>query len=735
MPSARSLLGTAAIVIAPLLLVISIWWPLWQYYHVPAPDVAAKAVASMRTLPSDERLVEVDRQAQGIRLQLSDAEVLRQAGNVVAGRLELPDGEVRTLRWPFDIRDYDGGTPGGALNMASLVVPDALMRAHELSGDDAPLNHARNALLAFIAFEADLRGDAGFVRNDHAIAARVGVMVRFWRLYRHRADADPAVLRAILAHAQRCAAFLAKPTFYTAATNHGVMQNIALLQAAVAFPDLEGTRERTLIARHRLAQQMAYFMNDEGVVLEHSPGYHRFGVRLVDMIEQLLAWTGQPPIPGLAEKQARARLFLARLKRPDGSLPRLGDTNAEPEPADAVNDRHDPVHPARDPARTLADGTHVYEVAGYALTRRALPGAASGPAGVSHSMLAWSRFPKHGHEVAAEGSFLLWAAGTDWIGNTGYWPYGTPGRADSEGWRGSNAPHRRADSMRTPSQGALLGVASDAQSHLLDYARTLEGDGPTLRRQVLQVDAMNWVVVDSVSRTIGQPIDRLWTLPPHVRTTGSGNAVLALDPSTGWSLQVTTLGDPPPEVRSLSGSLQPFGGWMVVASKPERTRTLEVVQPAGARWVATVFSLLPPGSPPLAPPVARFHDDGQWSVTLDPGGTSSLQGRRVDNTVLLGAPGSAPRRLPVEAAAAATGARAALAQALDTALKEYPRFQPLVYYRLRLSAVLLALALAAWAVSAGLVRRGRCRLPAVAGVSCALWTALAGWIHLAYLVK
>ena len=76
----------------------------------------------------------------------------------------------------------------------------------------------------------------GLLWNDHATAARIRVLGEFWRLDiggvpTHR----PEVGRAVLEQAARYGALLAKRGRFTFASNHGMMQNLALLQLERAF--------------------------------------------------------------------------------------------------------------------------------------------------------------------------------------------------------------------------------------------------------------------------------------------------------------------------------------------------------------------------------------------------------------------------------------------------------------------------------------------------------------------
>ena len=722
--------------VAPLLVLVSIWLPVWQHYRVPDLTVNTVLIDTLRVRPTDARLLNLDRQAQGLRVSLPDSDVMHQADAISQGRIALTTGEIRRTTLPFDARDYDGGTPGGALNMASLIVVDTLLRAHELTGNEAYFAHARQTILGFIEFERTLSTDIGNVRNDHAIAARVGVLIRFWRVYRTRADFDETVARAVVQHVARCAVYLGMDSHFTAGTNHGVMQNIALLQAATAFPTLPDVSAWRDTARSRLRQQMAFFTNAEGVVLEHGPGYHEFGTALMGMVLELLDWNGLPGIDDMAQKHALGAAFLDRLQRPDGSIPRVGDTDGEIVPIGVASRQHPIPEVVADPSLPLRDSTYVYPSAGYAITRRSLALPTETGLGVSHAMVYWSHFPGHGHEVAAEGSFLLWAAGTDWVGNTGYWPYGLAGRTAATGWRGSNAPHVLGESATSVRKTALLTYAADARRHLLDLARSID-HGPRLRRQVVQIDERTWLVLDSHSAPLTETVDRLWTLAPHlaVEDIGPGNGMVAKDPATGWRLRIDFLGDPPLAVRRMRGSLEPFGGWVMNGPQPMPSQSYEIRQEPGSRWTAAVFSLVPPGVEPGSPnTVIHYNAEDDWSVSVKAGGLRSIDVQRRRDRLLVAEGGATTRYIGLETPSINSMAeRATIQEALAGTLREFHRFQPHVFYRLRLSyavGVAALTILGAWVWT----RRFAGRLPLlVSTLGLIFWPAAAAWIHLVYL--
>jgi Heparinase II/III N-terminus len=126
----------------------------------------------------------------------------------------------------------------------------------------------------------------------------------------------------------RSEALLAKPGLFTVATNHGIMQNLALWHASMAFPALPHTQEYQRLASARMNDQMKFYLGEEGVILEHSAGYQPFGLERLAWAFRYLDLMHQPVPQEWIDKYERAQKFYGTLRRPDGSLPMLGDTDA-----------------------------------------------------------------------------------------------------------------------------------------------------------------------------------------------------------------------------------------------------------------------------------------------------------------------------------------------------------------------------------------------------------------------
>lgn len=214
------------------------------------------------------------------------------------------------------------------LMFASLAAADLLLDAYRITGRDQFFQLARDVVVAFAEFESVRWVDYGYMWNDHAIAARVPVLVKFWAVYRSRLDFEPRIGRIVLNLVVRSARLLAKPSFYAWSTDHGVMADLAILQIAVAFPDLQEIAELKVIAVARFREHLGYYVNREGVTLLHSAGYHSRGLYFFGMALRLFTLNEIAIPEEWWTRYVKAIEFYSELRRPDGTLPMFGDTHS-----------------------------------------------------------------------------------------------------------------------------------------------------------------------------------------------------------------------------------------------------------------------------------------------------------------------------------------------------------------------------------------------------------------------
>jgi len=700
-------LPTAVLRAAGVVLVFAvIWVPWFAYNHVPEAKLAPDMIEEARRVPDDTLLSELSNyDLYSLPPWADDRQLIDAAEKLLLGQIELPGFQAGTFALPLNAAAMASGPTMWQLFVHSLGLPRVLLDAYKVDGRAEFLRAAADYVVAYDAYENSgwrlggyLWDDTWrrFVRNDHAVSARVPVLAEFWRLYRRSPDYRPEVAKAVFRMAARCSHLLTDPSHFTFATNHGVMQNLAACHLSLSFPTLPGVDGHCQLAFKRLDEQLSFFINDEGFILEHSPGYQGFGLRLIGIAFRYRTLQGLE-IPGswLRKYQAAQRVYAA-LRRPDGSLPVFGDT-------DGGSDGEGPlVAPVGDQGRAgrLAERAWSPEeaallapVAGYSLWWSGLdvwPDSRH----LSQTMVTWSYFPGMGHKHADEMSLAVWARGTSWWTNVGYWSYDDPARDMAESWDGSNAPHLIGEPADSPRQTRLLYHGREGDLAAIDLERQSPGPYRT-RRQVIHVGSGAWVVLDSSSGVEGGSTRTIWTTSPGVQLTeaGTSGAYNLTVRNSGQSLRAFFDGAPGTLRRTIEGSRMPFGGWSVTGWLIQPATAVIVERPADGSWTLAAWLLVdePEFEPQLgtAAQMHRWTGAEDWEVVLPTSaGPVTLQ-RRQERINIGPTPDGRVLSLTLEAGPDVSQAKADLHNALAVVAEQYGTAYMSGQYRGKVTMVLL----------------------------------------------
>jgi hypothetical protein len=487
---------------------------------------------------------------------------------------------------------------------------------------------------------------------------------------------------------------------------------------------------------------MDFFINGEGVILEHSAGYQSFGIELLGLMFRYHTLTGISIPPEWTERSQKATNFYSALRRPDGSLPNYGDTGVlrktrEPKMAEIDNTgRSEP--PFRRERYPVPPSMTMKPVSGYSVWWDGLDRTPIGVA-ATQTVSVWSYFPGHAHKHSDEMSIVHWAAGRPWWSAIGYWPYGAPGRENAEGWEGSNAPHlldEPAGSTRTTRIRYLYWSPDIA---LLDLVR--EGPGKYIvRRQLLRASPALWMVLDTSSGADGKQTVRYWTAPHDSRLLkdNSPDSFRIVVPGKFQMLQGWVLGSEGLTVRTFRGSLSPFAGWEVVDGDSVPAPALEVGQSGDGSYAAIVWISPGVGNTPLdgtgVPVMRRWNGAEDWELEIPVVTPSLRMERRENRLVVSGLQGKVPtREVILEPGPEVEAERRDIQSALTMTAIKYPKFHDYIPYRIRVSILVLALFVLQEIVFQILERRGSRHLRILLHLSVISWIGLSGWIHLFYL--
>lgn len=194
---------------------ISIWLPEVKIYHVDIPSITKEVIQESKKIPSQPILNELSKMTLGPPLNFSNSELLSTADSISNGFLQLPGYEAISINIPFDPQDLNKGLPTWRLHFASLVAPDILLDAYAMTGKEDYFILAQDMILAWARYEMSRWLPNDFLWNDHAIAARIIVLGKFWALYRKSSDFDANTAKILIELVSHSGELLGKDEHFT----------------------------------------------------------------------------------------------------------------------------------------------------------------------------------------------------------------------------------------------------------------------------------------------------------------------------------------------------------------------------------------------------------------------------------------------------------------------------------------------------------------------------------------
>jgi len=720
----------------PIALLVAVWMPEALHYRIDRSPFNASSMTALIAAPADARLDEL------ATFDLGELDMLGFTSAAAMRAIEEGSIFIEGLtpqRMPLlgQPQDIFVGPPTYQLFMSGLAVERMLAQAHRETGNPRWLDVALSRTRDLAAHELKTRHDRRFLWNDHAVANRASALIALW----HAVRADDTLRSAhadwLLSFVLRTGRMLAKPDQFTVRTNHGVMQNLALLQLSAAFPDLSEAAHWRETALARLRLQLAFYVSPEGVVLEHSPGYHAMGSVLLTYAARLVRLNGLPDDPAISQALSRTRSVLAALIRPDGTLPPIGNTDpgfTHLLPTITTGDAAVTWTPP--PGADTPATSAIYPAAGWAVLW-------SGTGGLRDAQLmaTWAKHDGHGHKHADEGALTWWSAGQAWLGAVGYWPYGHPLVRESYGWRSSNAPHAPGEETNGPRKADIVAQGAAPGLQVVDLSRT-NASGTAFRRQILMLGSIGLAVLDFTEAS-PEGTQTLWTLGTDLtidRRLGDATHFLTAPRPDGLRLAASLSGNGPLSTRLVNSAAQPMGGWTTHRRLPKGVDAIEVTSAERSSAVATLFQLTRDAQPASTPVLSKDATPTRWTLSANLAGQRVTISRAGD-TVEVRAQDTAPtntQSLELQSPAVGVASqRAALRSAFDQGVDLYPPWRDLWTYRKNVSWLLAALAVSLeflwrlhrwrWPVS-----HARWRGPAQVATA-ALWAAVTVWTLVAYL--
>lgn len=717
----------------------SIWVPELSHWYVSPTATTALALDAARKAPEQSVLDEVAAMGLGA-VAIDPKQVVSAAEQVMRGTLSLHGFPPAPITLPFAAAELRRGLPTFQLSVASLVSADILLDAYRMTRNEEFFRQARDVIVGFAQYEAAQWIDRGFMWNDHAIAARTPVLVKFWAAYRAHPEFDPRIGRIVLDLVGRSAHLLAKPSFYAWRTGHGIVADVAMMQMAAAFPELPEIATFRSVATKRFSDHLTYWINAEGITLLHSAGYHSQG--MFGTVLRLYTLNGIKIPEEWWQRYVKAVEFDSLLRRPDGTLPMYGDTMSTPRPARTLTTRRNSDGTAEPlSVRTPLPRSNtfaVYPVAGHAILWDGSPLADGTDAMAAQTAITWSYHPGLGHKVADELSMVLWANGRTWLTNTGYWPYGTAGRDHAESWEGSNAPHLFGESKLSARTSRVRGMGQGNGVAFIDIERS-GPQGYSVRRQIARlVDEKGWVVLDHSRDSTSQATTTNWTFYPDLSVTPLATEgrywIGAASSPTG--MVGSFLGSDGFRTEQTAGRKAPFAGWVVLDRTPTPAPAIVAHQPSRNNWSLATFALanreqavaVGPG-----PRMDKWLDADHWTAVV-PTASGMVTLARAGSRIVVHRDGSPGADVAInvaerEAPAAEIGA---VRNAVQRASENFHKFRELISFRVTVSYLLVAV-LVGQELLLFLMRRRLIRVArALRVASWVGWTTGGWWLSQVY---
>lgn len=612
---------------------LTLWGPPWWRHRVTpttadAEDIARTRAALNPIRAANLRALALDWDAW----RFTESEQRKIADDLLAGRLRLagqPPVPMAHMNWwanPFE-------DPGWRIQLQALVHVRVLVQAWHMTARNEYLAKARDIAVDWMTFEGRWPFGGGYIWNDHAMADRAVTLSLLWNAYATSHLYDSTIGLQIVQSIYKHAGFLGDPRHFTVLTNHGLMQNLALLHISATFPHLSERTAVVDLAIERLTEQYRLLTSPEGIWTEHSPGYHLFAITLLRAATRYLGLLDRPTPPHWSATLVLLERTLLQFARHDGTLPPIGDTvEAPPSGHRWPSALAAALHSSNRADRFLAP------CGGYAALwdrRHATPGT---HATTSQAILTVAQFPGHGHSRADELSLYLFSNGSTVVTGPGYWPYGLTGRSYATGWTGANAPSYVGEPEVSQRTARLVGHAEAAWGDFLEATR-LGPDGFFARREIAWLRPDTLIVVDRVRAPSGrQPVVR-WLFSPDLSVQERSLRHWVLTPSlteSATTLDVLVLSETPTGIEVIQGRERPLGGWVYSGTSTRPAPEFEIISEAQGAFVATVFVLSSGHSHAAGSITAALRTIGEtWSVTLHRPGTASRRLIRNTDTVAL----------------------------------------------------------------------------------------------------
>tara|TARA_R110001606_G_scaffold95739_1_gene212084 strand:+ start:19344 stop:22640 length:3297 start_codon:yes stop_codon:yes gene_type:complete len=421
-----------------------------------------------------------------------------------------------------------------------------LLAYHQQSNNDEILTFGKEAITSWLStyLETDTEYPFEFIWHDHATALRAEQLVLFSYYCRDNAPEWTTQNAAFLTYLEQAlvvhAEWLAKDSFYSEHTNHGLEQARVLLLLGTVFEGKQA-EEWQQIAIQRISCELQFAFTNEGVHVENSPAYHIFVFKVfLGIIKDYSNDVLGDLASQFSQFSAKALNFITHILRPDGLLPPIGDTEQLPT-SDAYKEMFGSTNEYQHFLYALSQGKQgikpkqlnvVYPKSGYAVFRDCWPER-------DQYKQAFHAIAKVGcssryHHQQDEGHVSVYAGGEDWLIDSGLYNYinKDPIRKYMRGRQGHNVPLISNASYGKDFEHRLAAwkVADYSEREVLPHiAMQLEVLQPVVQNRHVCFSSVDKVLVieDLFVSEDNQPrnFTLQWHIPKNKTVTVNGNQV------------------------------------------------------------------------------------------------------------------------------------------------------------------------------------------------------------------
>lgn len=481
------------------LCLFSIWYDYFEYYSVDSyRSVKAEEIAELRITPDDDqfdKILEIDSWSPSIeKSALASKDRINEL--LKSGRMRFYGGEIKVL--PFARDHLIAGNTSDQLAIHGLMIVKALTYHYSVTKRSKYIEVAQSYLLDYIKHEKATKFDHGFLYNDHSVASRLYVVSYFWRYYRNSEHFNKEIAQVVIEYAGSLSNRLLKKSFYTYRTNHGLMQNVALVLVSTVFEPLKESKKWRETGLNRLDEQFQYLVSQEGFFLEHSFEYHDFFISLSDAI---LAYSNVGKFSlnkQILDAVQKGKDLAKEVRRPDGTLPPIGDTSFILK------------NNSGEEKSIGSQGLKVYSDSGFALSINN-PSSNYCSDGKTQNTLFWQNITGHGHKHWDDMTIDIWDCSEQWWRASGYVPYWHRFRDSSEKWYGSNAPHLNNEILSRLDNAKVKEYVNSSNLQYLSLVRKVN-DQAYINREYVKIGYLTIIYDYLQSKVGGGKLITYWTM-------------------------------------------------------------------------------------------------------------------------------------------------------------------------------------------------------------------------------